>query len=80
MKNISIWADLKNKNVCSRLDKDLNVDVLIIGGGITGISCAYHLINSKLNICLVEKNTIASVPVILIKPFFQVNLFTRKYL
>ena len=35
-------------------------DVLIIGGGITGISTAYHLIDSGLKVCLVEKNLIGS--------------------
>lgn len=59
MKNYSIWSEeLKNKY--SKLDNDIKVDVLIIGGGITGISTAYHLRNSKLNVCLVEKNIIAS--------------------
>jgi len=59
MKNKSIWTDIKKKEVCPRLNKDLEVDVLIIGGGITGISTAYHLMNSNLKICLVEKNEIA---------------------
>ena len=57
MKNTSIWSEeLKNKFV--ELDKDISVDVLIIGGGITGINTAYHLIDSGLSVCLVEKNNI----------------------
>lgn len=60
MKKESIWLqDLKiNKN--KPLDKDIEVDVLIIGGGLTGISTAYNLRNEKLNICLVEQNFIGS--------------------
>lgn len=51
--------DVINK-VCQKLNKDISVDVLIIGGGITGISTAYHLINSGLKVCLVERNEIGS--------------------
>lgn len=59
MKQKSIWQEIEQKEMCSKLEKDITVDVLIIGGGITGISTAYHLINSNLNIALVEKNEIA---------------------
>ena len=58
MKEKSIWREVFPKSSCPKLDKDIDVDVLIIGGGITGISTAYHLKNSKLKVCLVEKNTI----------------------
>lgn len=60
MKNMSIWKEFKEKNSCPKLEKDLEVDVLVIGGGITGMSTIYHLINSGLKVCLIEKNTIAS--------------------
>lgn len=56
MKNNSIWLDgIKKKNF-KKLDKDINVDVLIVGGGITGVSSAYHLSTGDLSVCLVEKN------------------------
>ncbi len=43
MKNYSIWlSDIKDKDY-TKLDRDLVLDLLIIGGGITGISCAYEL-------------------------------------
>jgi len=58
VKNYSIWIDNVKKDKYPKLDKDLEVDVLIIGGGITGISTAYHLRNSKLKVCLVERNEI----------------------
>ena len=56
----SVWSDsckLKKRKV---LDKDIEVDILIIGGGLTGISTLYNLRNEKLNICLVEQNFIGS--------------------
>ena len=48
MKKESIWLkDLKiNKN--KPLDKDIEVDILIIGGGLTGISTLYNLRNEML--------------------------------
>ena len=60
MKNISIWSDLKQKKICPKLSNDIETDVLIIGGGITGLSTAYHLMNKNLKVCLVERNEIAS--------------------
>lgn len=60
MENKSIWMVGMNEKVCPKLNKDISVDVLIIGGGITGISTLYHLINSGLNVCLVERNTVCS--------------------
>lgn len=58
MKSESIWLDVKKEKYYDKLNKDLDVDVLIIGGGITGISCCYQLRNSGLKVCLVEKNRI----------------------
>ena len=44
MKTNSIWLNTVKKPISyKQLDQDLNVDVLIIGGGITGMSIAYHL-------------------------------------
>lgn len=58
MKKESIWTkNLKFKNII-KLNKDIDVDVLIIGGGITGLTTAYYLKESNLNVCLVEKNYI----------------------
>ena len=60
MENKSIWTVDINEKVCPKLDKDISVDVLIMGGGITGISTAYHLINSGLKVCLVDRNKTCS--------------------
>lgn len=60
MKNYSIWIEGIKKESYPTLDKDLEVDVLVVGGGITGISAAYHLRNSKLKVCVVERNKIGS--------------------
>ena len=56
MKNTSIWLDEIKKQKFRKLEKDIDVDVLIVGGGITGVSSAYHLNTGDLSVCLVEKN------------------------
>lgn len=58
MKNISIWKDsVKIKNFSS-LKHNKDLDVLIIGGGITGISTLYNLSKTNLKVMLVEQNKI----------------------
>ena len=58
MKNISIWKNNFKNIKYQPLKENKKVDVLIIGGGITGISTLYHLNDSKLNVILVEQNKI----------------------
>ena len=58
MKNISIWSEVESGFKGLKLDKNKEYDVVIVGGGITGISTLYHLSNSNLKVCLVEKNNI----------------------
>lgn len=58
MKKESIWLDNINFDKLDKLNKNEDIDVLIIGGGITGLSTAYHLMNSNLKICVVERNKI----------------------
>ena len=60
MKTESIWLNGFNKVTCPKLDKNIEIDFLNIGGGMTGISTSYHLINSNLKVCVVEKNIIGN--------------------
>lgn len=41
--NVSYWNKTVQKEQYPQLDKSLETDILIIGGGITGITCAYCL-------------------------------------
>lgn len=41
------------------IDANMSVDVLVIGGGITGVTTAYHLKKRGLKVCLVDARRIA---------------------
>ncbi len=56
MKKQSIWKEIKTKS-CPPLTENIETDVLIIGGGITGMSILYHLKSSNFSVILVERNT-----------------------
>ena len=55
----SYWIDsVKNKNDYPKLNKDLNVDVCIVGGGLVGVSTAYNLKDKNLKTIVLEKDKI----------------------
>ncbi len=54
----SLWTKEYKKPSTSKKKKMENTDILIIGGGITGISCAYFLKDSGYKVTLVDKGTI----------------------
>lgn len=54
----SIWEEIKFEQNSKKDFKDFDTDVLIIGGGIAGISTAYFLMNSNKKVALIDKSTI----------------------
>ena len=48
----------KIKNIYPYLTEDITCDVVIIGGGITGLSCGYYLSKEGLKVIIVEKDYI----------------------
>ena len=56
----SIWQGNVARGRFESLDGDRKTDVLIIGGGIAGILCAYKLREKGVDIALVEKDGICS--------------------
>lgn len=54
----SFWINTFKSKEYPSLDKNLKVDVCIIGGGITGISCGYYLTRNNLKVCILEKDNI----------------------
>ncbi len=54
----SLWQNTAELPQFPRLDGDLKTDVLIIGGGLAGILCAWELHNAGINYALVEAGRI----------------------
>lgn len=50
----SYWIDENNTPSFPSLDQDIQVDVVIVGGGITGITSAYLLANEGFKVAILE--------------------------
>lgn len=59
-KNISYWTDTSLSQVQNPLKENLEADVVIVGGGIAGLSVAYCLTQSGKKVILVEDGFIGS--------------------
>ncbi len=60
MKKESIWKNTAEKPHFEPLKEDIKTDVLITGGGITGLLLAYNLHQKGVDYVLLEKNKICS--------------------
>lgn len=58
--NQSYWQKTTKKRIKPTLQEDMNVDIVIIGGGLAGVSLAYQLKNSPYRIIVVDKDEIGS--------------------
>jgi glycine/D-amino acid oxidase-like deaminating enzyme/nitrite reductase/ring-hydroxylating ferredoxin subunit len=56
----SFWTDTAPAATFPRLDRDLRVDVLIVGGGITGLTAAYLIRKTGRSVAVVERGTIGN--------------------
>ena len=54
----SYWIDTTKTKEFSKLDRDLNTEVCIIGGGITGLTTAYYLSKENVKTVVLEKERI----------------------
>lgn len=55
-----LWRDANHAPRYPRVEKDLKVDVAVIGGGITGVTAAWLLARAGKSVALLEGRTIAS--------------------
>lgn len=80
MDTTSLWERISNRpSIYPELSKNCEVDVAIIGGGITGITAATHLIEGGKRVAIIEANQIGGVTTscstgnlyIAVQPFYQ---------
>ena len=75
---MSIWNKNEIKRNIEELDKDIEIDILIIGAGMTGMSTAYYLKNK--NICVVDANRVGHGVTLNTTAkinFFQERIYTK---
>lgn len=58
--NATFWIESSDPLSFEKLDENLDVDVVIVGGGIAGISVAYNLVRSGKTVAIVEDGHIGS--------------------
>ncbi len=58
MKTNSLWVETAPNAAFPQLDRELRVDALIIGGGITGLTAGYLLRKAGLTVAVVERGRI----------------------
>ena len=61
MKGTSYWIDTVPIKTFPALNRDVTVDALVIGAGITGVTTAYLLKNARLSVALIERDRIAMI-------------------
>src|SRR2546423_8534706 len=57
----SYWLDSTAMPRFPRLDRDLTVDVAIVGGGITGLTAAHLLTREGLSVAVIDRDRVGGV-------------------
>jgi glycine/D-amino acid oxidase-like deaminating enzyme/nitrite reductase/ring-hydroxylating ferredoxin subunit len=61
MRNAPFWIDSASIRRFPRLQRNINVDVVIIGAGVTGVTTAYLMKKEGLTVALIERERVASI-------------------
>lgn len=54
----SLWRDAYPESIYDALNEDLEVDLVVVGGGITGLTAAYLAKKSGLKVAVLEKSSV----------------------
>src|SRR5882757_2367224 len=61
MRNVPVWIDNTPIRKFPKLQKNISVDVLVVGAGVTGITTAYLLKKAGSTVALIERERVASM-------------------
>ena len=61
MRNVPVWIDDTPIRKFPKLQKNISVDVLVVGAGVTGITVAYLLKKAGSTVALIERERVASI-------------------
>ncbi len=56
----SVWTATAEMPACGPLEQNIHADVCIVGGGIAGLSTAYHLVRAGKRVALLDDGPLAS--------------------
>lgn len=56
----SLWEEVELKKIGSKLSKDINCDIVVVGGGIAGILTAYRLKEAGKKVTIIEATDLFS--------------------
>ena len=61
MRNIPVWIDDTPIRKFPKLQRNVTTDVLVVGGGVTGMTTAYLLKKAGSTVALIERERVASI-------------------
>src|SRR5205823_10150846 len=61
MRNVPVWIDDTPIRTFPKLQRNISVDVLVVGAGVTGITAAYLLKKAGSTVALIERGQVASI-------------------
>src|SRR5437660_10467366 len=61
MRNVPFWIDSAPIEKFPRLKRNVTVDVVVVGAGVTGITAAYRLKKAGSTVALTERERVASI-------------------